>query len=294
MASESKGRHRAAARNREIRVMAISDFFQLAESKTRTHTWTLVQHDPEDSPVDALAEVLAERIVEFRCRGCPHHFQAWKQRVKVESSLPKTSKAALEAFIRLVFGLPDNKDEVTKDHLEGFIAEHLWYFLCMETASTENIVRIEPPGFAATDPGGDGLIIHRILNGDLMFRLWEIKKCTGNSPVNSTVNTAYGQLNANALEYLARYSGIGQELQDAELSNFYGQLVELWLDAEPGAAAGISVATSANNVPARCFTTFGKQFPQFVDPVRLKGMLTAIDDFSDFACKVREFVWKGL
>jgi hypothetical protein len=274
--------------------MKISDFFQSSESIAKTHTWTLAQHDPEVSPADALAEVLAERIVEFRCRGCPHHFQAWKRGVEGEPSLPKASKAALEAFIRPVFGLRDNKDEVTKDHLEGFIAEHLWYFLCMETASTETIVRIEPPDFAVTDPGGDGLIIHRILDGELMFRLWEIKKCAGNCPVNSTINTAYGQLNANALEYLARYSGIGQELQDAELSNFYGQLVELWLDAEPGAAAGVSVATSSNNVPARCFSTFGKQFPQFVDPVRLKGMLTAIGDFPDFACKVREFVWKGL
>lgn len=275
--------------------MKISDFFQSAESKTRTHTWTLVQHDPAVSPVDALAKVLAERIMEFRCRGCPHHFRAWKQRAKGGPPLSGVSKAALEkAFVGPVFGLPGNPDEIPEDHLEGFVAEHLWYFLCLEAAPTENIIRVEPPGFASTDPGGDGLIIHRIIDGELMFRLWEIKKCAGNSPVHSTVNTAYGQLNANALEYLARYSGIGQELQDAELADFYGQLVELWLDAKPGAAAGVSVATSANNVPKRCFTTFGKQFPQFVNPVRLKGMLTAIDDFPDFACKVREFIWKGL
>jgi hypothetical protein len=179
------------------------------------------------------------------------------------------------------------------DHLEGFVGQMLWYFLYLESPP-EELVRVEPPGFRVTDPGGDALAIHRMQEGYLMFRLWEMKKCTGGSTVSSAVNTAYNQLNAKATEYLARYTAIGQELPDPELTGFYGQLIELWIEARPEAAAGISVATSLDHIPQRCFTTFGKHFPGFVDPIRLRGMLTAIGDFSAFALKVREFIWTGL
>jgi len=156
-------------------------------------------------------------------------------------------------------------------------------------------VRVEVPGFAAIDHGGDGLAIHRVAPDQLMFRLWEIKKNTGGSSVSSTVNTAYSQLNSRATEYLARYTSIGQEMRDnPELAEFYGKLPELWIEAEPSAAVGVSVAINMENVPATAFTTFGTQFPRFVDPRRLKGMLTAIEDFASFSAKVQEAIWRGL
>lgn len=279
--------------------MRLSDFFQSSETMSETHTWILASHDPTtSSPQDALAKALAERIMEHQCRGCPHHYQAWKQRVDGGPPPPGASRKALvEAFIEPIFGLPENPDAIPLDHLEGFVSQLLWYFLYLESPP-EEIVRVEPPGFKSTDPGGDALAVHRVQSEYLMFRLWEIKKFTGDpqsgASVSSTVGDAYRQLNSKALEYLARYTVIGQELSEPELVDFYGQLVDLWLDARREASAGVSVATSLCHIPQRCFTTFGQRFPGFVDPVRLRGMLTAVGDFSAFTEKVREFIWIGL
>lgn len=205
---------------------------------------------------------------------------------------PTEHKALSEFFIEPVLGLPGYSFHA--DHLQGFIAQYLWYFLIQEL-STEPIKRIEPMGFAATDHGGDGMVVHQVAAGHLMFRLWEIKKCVGETPVSSTVNTAYGQLNSKAGRYLARLTSIGQErLGDPELSEFYSKLPVLWIEAGPEASVGVALAISANNIPARCFTTFGDQFPNFVSPKRLKGMLTAIEDFPSFCEKVQKAIWKGL
>ena len=278
--------------------MGLSGFFQLAETETETHAWTLASHDPTTLPTDALAKALAERIMEHLCRGCPQHYRAWKQCVDGEVPPSGVSRAALRAFIGAVFGLPENPEAVPLDHLEGTVGELLWYFMCLE-APTEEVVRVEPPGFTSTDPGGDALVIHRLSQGYLMFRLWEMKKYikrldTSSTTVSSTVNTAYSQLKTKATEYLARYTTIGQELPNAELAEFYSKLIEFWVEARPEAAAGVSVTTSLEHIPRRCFTTFGQQFPRFVDPVRLRGMLTAVGDFSAFALKVRESIWTGL
>ena len=278
--------------------MRLSDFFQLVETRTATHTWALVTHDPAMLPEDALAQALAEKIVMHQCRGSLHHYEAWKQRVENGVPLPESSRKALrEAFIGPVLGIPEEPDAIPPDHLEGYVSQMLWYFLYLESPP-EEIVRFEPPGFKSTDPGGDALAIHRVQNEYLMFRLWEIKKFTGapqsSTSVNSTVNRAYKQLNTKALEYLARYTAIGQEISDPNLSDFYGQLVDLWSEARKEASAGVSVVTSSAHVPEQCFTTFGQHFPKFVNPVRLRGMLTAVENFSSFALKVREFIWKGL
>ncbi len=272
--------------------MRLSDFFRQNDTDESTHSWTLVSHDPSLTPIDQLAEYLADKIMEHRCRGCPHHYHAWKQRATGGPPLTPTSQEALsKGFVRSIFGLPT--DPVSPNHVEGAVSQYLWYFLVLES-SAEQVVRVEPPGFAAIDHGGDGIAVHRAPGGYLMFRLWEIKKCTGKSPVSSTVNTAYEQLNSRATEYLARYTSIGQELPDAELAEFYGKLADLWIDACPEAAAGVSVAVNLDNVPSSCFTTFGDQFPRFTTPKRLRGMLAAIEDFPAFSEKVQQAVWKGL
>ncbi len=93
---------------------------------------------------------------------------------------------------------------------------------------------------------------------------------------------------------LARVTATEQELNDPELEEFVGKLVDLWIDASPQAAVGVSIATSSNHVSQHCFDDFGRQFPQFTNPVRLLGMITGIEDFSAFSSKVKEYVWKGL
>jgi len=278
--------------------MRLSDFFRSSERVAKTHTWILVSHDPEISPEDALAEALADRIVAHQCRGSPQHYEAWRRRLDRGVQLPEPSRRALrEGFIGPVLGLPDSPDGVPTDHVEGYVSQMLWYFLYLESPP-EELVRVEPPGFRSTDPGGDSLAIHLVQGDYFMFRLWEIKKYAGDpqasSSVGSTVNSAYGQLHAKVLEYLARYTAIGQELSDPDLVDFYGQLVDLWLKAAREAAVGVAVATSFCHVPGDCFTTFGQRFPRFVDPVRLRGMLTAVHDFPAFALKVRESVWRAL
>lgn len=279
--------------------MDLQNFFRQTETNASTHTWILVAHDPTKSPVEDLARELAERIVGFQCRGASHYCDVWKAKATSNVPLSNSAETALRAFLVGVFGLPGDYESIPQDHLEGYVGQMLWYFICDERKVIDSIQRIEPPGFKSTDAGGDGLVIHHPPNSELMFRLWEMKKYVPRSSqvtsaVSSTVNTAYKQLDSKALEYLARYTAIGQELSDDELKDFYGKLVDLWVDASPQASAGVSVTTSASHVPTRCFGTFGTHFPRFTDPVRLRGMLTAIDDFATFCRKVQEEVWKGL
>ena len=275
--------------------MKLIDCFQASEKPANTHSWVLAEHDNTGTfTVADLAKFLAELIMEHKCRGCTQKYHLWKQHLDGGEEPSGTAREALKAFIEPVFGLPENPDVIPRDHLEGHVAEYLWYFLSVGDLTRENIVRVEPPGFAPTDPGGDGLIIHGSTSTVLKFRLWEIKKCSGTSTLSSTVGIAYNQLNKRATRYLARYTAIGQEISDQRLADFYGQLIDLWIDARPEASAGVSVATCVTRIPTRCFTTFGKHFPQMTNPVRLRGMLTAVQDFSEFAIKVREYVWKGL
>jgi hypothetical protein len=275
--------------------MNISDFFELTETAKKTHVWTLACHDAERSPLEQLAEALAVKIMEHRLR--PNHFQAWQTRLNGGEPLSEKTKAIILAFTKPAFGIPEDPDSIPIDHLEGLVSQYLWYFLCKEI-SKEPIVKEVPPGFKATDPGGDALMIHRLGDGHLRFRLWEIKKFVrrnenATTTANPTIARAYDQLRTNALEYLARYTSIGQEL-DPELEDFFGSLVEMWLDARPEASAGVSINTSEICIPPNCFQDFGKKFPEYVDPVRLLGMIAAVEDFALFSTTVRGCIWKGL
>jgi len=279
--------------------MALQDYFQQTENTASTHTWVLVSHDPNKAPIDALAADLADRIVSFQCRGAPQHYDTWKDQAHDGKLASDSAKQALGAFLSPVFGPPGSLDAIPSNHLQGYIGQMLWYFLCEERQEEEFIRRIEPPGFTAIDHGGDGLVIHGAPNVPMLFRLWEIKKFVptpgaSRSSVISTINTAYDQLDTKALEYLARYTATGQVVDDPEMQEFYGKLVELWIAGSDQAAAGVSVATSQAHVQNRSFDAFGQRFPRFTKPVRLRGMLTAIDDFAAFCSKVQEEVWKGL
>lgn len=271
--------------------LQIAGHFDAVENDEATHTWTLALHNAAAISVELLAQVLAFKIVEHRCQSCPHHFHAWRNKVENSTPLTYASTMALNAMIGAVFGVPSNP--ISCDHLEGYVGEMLWYFLHNETSS-EVIVRCEPPSFKVTDQGGDSLVVYRAQGDYLMFRLWEMKKLTGTGDVSSTVATAYTQLETNVMEYLARYTAFGQELADPDLAAFYSRLMDSWTCAGKEASVGVSVATSQSNVPTTCFTTFGSRFPRMLVPKRLRGMLTAIDDFGQFAEFVRVWAWKGL
>lgn len=273
----------------------LSDFFELKEMEEKTYRWALACHDVHHLPLDELARALAIKIMEHRLP--PHLFKAWEACLSEGNPLSEKMRATILAFTKPAFGIPGDPNGIPIDHLEGLISQYLWYFICKEI-SKEPIVKDVPPGFKSTDPGGDALMIHRIENGSLRFRLWEIKKIVhrkneSTTTANSTIAKAYEQLRQNALEYLARYTSIGQEL-DPELADFFGSLVEMWLDASPEASVGVSLNTSKDLVPPDGFHDFGEKFPEFLTPIRLFGMITAVEDFSLFSSLVREIVWKGL
>lgn len=274
--------------------MALSDYFELTENPAETHVWVLRHRADEPVPIRALANELADLIVQHRTHRNAQHYAAWRTRFDGGVSPPPASATLLRALLKPAVGMADDDPEFSTEHLEGFVSEHLWYFLAKEAADWEPVVRIEPPSFSVTDQGGDALIIHETAAGQYMFRLWEIKKFTGQGEVSDTVGRAYTQLDSRAMEYLARYVASEPTLRGGALEDFYGQLMDLWIDADPAAAAGVAVSTSCEKIPDRCFTTFGDRFPRLTNPVRLRGMLTAVGDFKVFAKLVQEAVWKGL
>lgn len=257
-----------------------------------------MEHDYRIGNIDDIAITLAFEIVSFRCRRLdPRFINAWKDRVDNNSVLTREEQAVLRGMLVPTFGEPNQKftTQGKIDHLEGFIGEWLWYFLMIENTILD-IKHIEVPGFKSTDPGGDALVIHKQSTGDLFFRLWEMKKFAPNQPgqrINSTITRACNQLNANALEYLARYTAVGQELSDPELEKFCSQLILKWIASDPTASVGVSVATSNSCLDISCFGDLGDRFPQISNGL-IEGMLTGLTDFSIFAEKVQEFVWKGL
>lgn len=278
--------------------MTISRYFSSVSHSNSTHNWVINSHNSSKVTIDELALTLAEKIVEFRCRRCLQYFNSWKNKVENGTPLGDASKSALRAFLVPTFGDPDEKKPPNIEHLEGFVGESLWYFLSIENP-TETIVHQVPRGFKSTDPGGDAFFIHRFIDNELFFRLWEIKKYAPRKDdttqqLSTTVNKAYSQLNSKALEYLARITATEQELDAPELEEFVGRLVELWIGASRQAAAGVSIATSLNHASQDCFNDFGNRFPRFTNPVRLLGVLTGIDDFSAFADTVKNYIWKGL
>ncbi len=257
-----------------------------------------MEHVDSVGIIDDIAKMLAFAIVDFRCRRLdPRFVNAWKDRVENNSALSTEEKAVLKGMLIPTFGEPNEKftTQGKIDHLEGFVGEWLWYFLMIENTILD-IKHVEVPGFKSTDPGGDALVIHKQPSGDLVFRLWEMKKFAPNEPgqrVSSTITRACNQLNTKALEYLARYTAIGQELSDPELESFCSELMPNWIKSDPAASVGVSVATSNSCLDINCFSDLGDRFPQISNGL-IEGMLTGLADFSAFAGKVQEFIWKGL
>jgi hypothetical protein len=229
-------------------------------------------------------------LYRFGVRG--DYFTAWMERLEGGPEHPEPLRSAISVFVRSAVGTPDRPKPA--DQIEALVAEHLWLFFMEVHRVDEDIVHIEGPSFLVTEPGGDGLTIHRGANSAYAFRLWEIKKHSAGTRMTAAVTKAYGQLESNAAEYLARYSLIGQYQQDVNLARFYGSLLELWLKADAAAAIGVAVATNHASVATKCFTTIAKRFPDFLTPPRLRGLVASLDDLQSFGAQVRDAIWSGL
>jgi hypothetical protein len=253
-------------------------------------TWQLVTLDGlADDERGAVAWLVADAIMASRC-GKSQVYASWRTAALASQPAGTAQRPRLIAFIRDVFGTPDEPGN--EDHVEGHVAEWLWYLVIRERIDPRTIVLLEPPKFTVTSAGHDGFVIYADGTA-LTFRLWELKKHVSTSAVSSTVGIAYEQLRDEGDRYLAQLTSIHAD-KIGPLGQLCAQLVDLWVDADPRAGAGVGVTSSTLPPPQRCFTTMGKQLPQFADAGQLEGMLCAVENYRGLAADVRRFLWSAL
>jgi hypothetical protein len=267
---------------------ALSDLLHVDVHREPTHHW-VEAHLPAANRTSAALRV-ATQIVWLRCGGAPQFFDAWLGRHR---GGPPHDPEFLDCLVGFVasecIGTP--AQPAYDEHLQGFVAEHIWHLLMTENALRYGFpVRVEEPDWSATDRGGDGLAVYR--PGTLVFRLWESKAHTGEGTVRDVVNGACRQLDSRALRYLARFSKVGQRLADPDLQMLYGRLPELWRRAAREAGAGVSVATASDGV-SDCFGNCPNYW-QFTHDDQRQGLVVTIEDYGAFATQVRDELWKGL
>jgi len=267
----------------------LSDLLIVDVHKEPTHHWAEV-HLPAANRASA-AKRVAAHIAWVRCGGAHQYFDAWQARHDEGPPHPPELLDCLVAFVASE-SIGTRAEPARHEHLQGFVAEHIWHLLTTENALMFGIpVRIDGPDWSVTDSGGDGLAVYRP-DGSLVFRLWESKAHTGGGTVRDVVNGACRQVDSKALRYLARFSKVGQSLDDPELQQFYGRLPELWRQAAREAGAGISVAT-ASEAFSDCFGNCPTYW-QFTHDDQRQGIVVKIEDYATFATLVREELWKGL
>ena len=245
---------------------------------------------------ETAARQLAEDAMRIRCGGSPV-LERW--RARRDGGPPETGvrKAAVEAYVKIGFGLPDAPAD--DDHLQGHVAELLWNRLIQERLvcrDSRRLVYAHPVKPDPLEPGGDGLVIYEIKGGTLVFRLWEIKKHDSQARVSATIRRASQQLSSRGQEYLAKLAGPETVEQEGPLGELYAEIVELWLDGSDRAGAGVSVGTSAQYSPSRpsAFSSIATAFPHFKQPGQTESIVVALPDFPAFANCVREMMWSGL
>ena len=255
-----------------------------------THTWMLSRL--LESSTDAeVAALLGRLIMRYRCRNRQDIYALWEARAEGSTEGEEEQLELLKVLIATGVGLPDSPR--SDNHVQAFVAEHFWYFLILEHDDPRP-THVEGPSFEVTEIGSDGLELYRMETGELAFRLWEIKKHVAEDPVSRSVRTAYGQLQKNALKYLARYVTIRQHDPSDEIGTFFSHLAEHWVRESAEAAIGVSVAISEESIPSECFTTLQQHFPNLLDPPRCRGLLSSTRDFELFSDLVKAELWKGL
>lgn len=242
------------------------------------------------------ALLLADDAMVIRCGSSPL-LDLWRSRRNGGPRVADPRDKALSVYAGLGFGLPDSP--VPKDHLEGVVAELFWNRLIKERlicADGRRLVHAHSVKADLLEPGGDGLAIYRSPGDTLVFRLWEIKKHGGKSPVSSTIRRASSQLRHRGHEYLAKLAGPETIEQGGELGSLYADMVEMWIDQTDRAGVGVSVSTSSSRAPtgARAFRSISTAFPAFTAPGQAEALVIAVPKFSRFAKRVRKIVWSGL
>jgi hypothetical protein len=246
---------------------------------------------PSASNQQTAVAFVADAAVKWQCRGAGQHYGSWSKAVAQNSQLSATESRRLAPFIKPAFGLPG--DPVPADHLQGHVAEYVWYILAQENLPAGLTLRaIEGPSFSVTTPGGDGLAIYQRNDSVLVFRLWEIKKHESTAHISRTVSRAYKQLKEKAEFYLAQLTTLADSYE-SEVAQLYAALSDLWLDRDERAGAGVAVSTSDRHLPRRCFGTMHMSFPDLAVE-QMAGLVVALGDFPAFARLVRDRIWSAL
>ena len=268
------------------RCVSLPDHFQRQDHEYEDYQWYLHEAGLSREEVRQVARSLVEAFLEHRCSD--ELVTAWKEKRSGDrSNHPEHIQEVLEVFIEKAFGLPPAGEEPS-DHVQGVVAEHLWYYL--KAHSDAEYAHLEPPDLDITSGGGDSISVQRP-EEDLEFRLWEIKKCTGDS-LRSTITNAYRQVEDNGPRYLAQMTTIKQEDDhNQELANFFSRLPELWCSNSPRSSVGISVAIPNSLTPDDCFDDFPDRFPNRSLP---EGVVKVVGDYEDFVQTVQKEAWKGL
>lgn len=240
----------------------------------------------------AIAWIIAEEVMDSR-GGRSRVKQLWLDSVTTGTKLTGKDQALLVAFIGDVFGVPGKPKSA--DHLAGHVGEWLWYLHARDLADPSRaILWLEPPKFTVTEQGADGLVIYSATGASTtFFRLWETKKHTGAGPVSNATGKAYGQVAKRANEYLAKLTG-PLSLTAGAVGDLGKEIADLWIDADPRAGVGVSVASDKMPPPSRCFTTMGSHFASFNQPGQLEGLLVSVEDLDQIAVTVREYLWTAL
>lgn len=270
--------------------MSFERYFLRDHHAEAEHKWDVCSLDNACSAGDIATEVASE-AVRLRCSGVVGLHASWVSRRTSGTHTLHGADVMLPAFLRPSFGVPSTPPAA--EHLQGAVGEMVWYVLVRDFVHEPEVAYIVEPSISPLDHGGDGFVVHRLGDGGLMFRLWEVKK-SASGPVSSTVSTAYAQLNERAPEYLARLIPQEQRNPDPDVRDLVSRSILEWDRGGKEASAGIAVTLSKGDLPAQCFTTMPKRFKLMRSPNRLRGLLAGLDDLVTFADRVRDEVWSGL
>lgn len=250
-------------------------------------TASLSMHERE-----AVAWIIANEIIKVRS-GANASFDLWRAASLAGDKLSPDSAKRVRPFIRPVFGLPSAPKDI--GHIAGHVAEWLWYLHARELVDpTRSTLHLEPPKGHVTAPGHDGFVIYQLTaDQQTVFRLWEVKKHDSTASATTVVTGAVGQLNNFGDEYLGQLTGVLSERQDA-VGDLARDLVDFWVDADPRAGAGVSIASSATPPPTDCFDGVGTGMSQFPLAGQLEGLLMTVTDLENLAIDVRSFLWTVL
>lgn len=237
----------------------------------------------------ALAWVLIDNIMRVRFGVAVDLYDTWRKHTIAGTTVPSPVNEVIASFVKPVFGLPSEpKSEV---HLHGHIGEWLWHLLTKENSA----VRVQPdPKGDVTDGGDDGFSIYENTAGELRFRLWESKKNTGRQPLSTSLNRAYTQLAESGQRYVGKIvPTFTPGSHDDELIAFVAGVPVAWVQGDEFVGAGVTLATH-QPLAAEPFKNMSSKLPKLDKPGQLRGLVTSISCFAEFAIAVRRYAWTAL